>query len=369
MRITSFISSGVRGGAETYLEALAVGMGAEGSRFRIVGSLPPEVAIGVPKTEARIGPKWSKSTLIRSLKSARSERSEYLRAAEVRDADVFHCQYKREQILLSRSLSRTAPVVWTEHGEFLGGGAGWILGLLYRRASRHVSTVICVSESVRSSLELKVGVDPKKLTTIENSVHTRFFQNDSPERATNLYSRYDSGGEIQLVVVSRLEYSKGVDRAIDALGYLPDNFKLTVVGEGAFANQLKSKAREFGGRVKFTGYLSDTKMAYSNADLFLCLSRPEAREGVPISILEAAASGLHLIVSEDSGLKSWCAANGILTVRPDPAIIADLIRSQCGNPDSGISASRALAKSRRSDSWLAEHIRVFGNAVAGRVHE
>lgn len=359
-KVCALVSTSVRGGGEAYLKMLASRGGPLGLDFTIVGNVPKDMASELDVISVDIGPKWSRSTVLRSALRYRKEMNRYLIAIHDLRPDVFHCQYKREQIGLTQSLSRLGPVIWTEHGEFPGGRIGSLLGQRYRKASESVEKIICVSRKVADSLVSRIGVRESKIVVIENCVDQRFHAISTNRRQSPLL---EPGTEVRLVAIGRLEWNKGFDRAIEALGLLPDSYRLAIAGEGSYTGELVSMADRFAPRVEFVGYVRDTVPLLADSDIFLLLSRAEAREGIPLSMLEAIAAGLPVIVSEDSGLKNWSLQHGMMVSGGSLADIAKSVIEVTRDFSSFSQASLTLASKLNPESWLAEHKRTFESLV------
>ncbi len=159
------------GGAERYLVELY----REASSPILLGQLPGWNEAGLPARRVELSPKWSRSTIFGGVMKLPAERRRVLRAVAAEPIDYFHLQFKREQVGFSRELSRIAPVVWTEHGRFIRGPQGALLARAYRRASRHVSGIVCVSETVAKSLAAIVHPSVQ-LEVIENGVSLEGFR-------------------------------------------------------------------------------------------------------------------------------------------------------------------------------------------------
>ena len=81
---------------------------------------------------------------------------------------------------------------------------------------------------------------------------------------------------------------KGLGYALEAIGAAPD-WHLIVVGRGDVPRYRRRAEVVAPGRVSFVGEQQDTTPYYAAADAFIL---PSAYEAFPISLLEAASSGL-----------------------------------------------------------------------------
>ena len=153
----------------------------------------------------------------------------------------------------------------------------------------------------------------------------------NPTKAKNV-----SISTIRILYVGRLTFQKNVKVLICALGFLPENFTLTIIGTGPDLEELKLTARNLGKRVSFLEPRTNLYEVYPQFDLF-CL--PSRWEGFPNVLAEALASGLPGVGFEE------CA--GI------PQLIEEslngCIATGIGNPET-LSAALLKASAIRFDS-------------------
>ena len=101
--------------------------------------------------------------------------------------------------------------------------------------------------------------------------------------------------------VGEVNKNKNHKVGIEALAKLNDpDVYYVVCGRGPLMNAHKELAKELGigGRVILTGYRTDVADFYKMADVFLF---PSLREGLPVSVMEAMASGLPIIATNIRG--------------------------------------------------------------------
>ncbi len=111
---------------------------------------------------------------------------------------------------------------------------------------------------------------------------------------------------IQLIFVGRLAPEKGVDVLIDSLIELHQeglSFKLLLVGDGPEKVNLKNKVIKHGLEkvIDFYGYADQTivREKLLQSDIFIL---PSFAEGVPVSFMEAMASGIPVIGTNVGGV-------------------------------------------------------------------
>lgn len=117
---------------------------------------------------------------------------------------------------------------------------------------------------------------------------------------------------IRLISVGRLVNKKGHKVLIEALSFVEKeipNFHLTIIGEGKLYNELQSliTQKNLSEKVSLVGSLPPAEIAKElrQAHIF-CLASHRSEdgdmEGLPISILEAQATGLPIVSTRHSGI-------------------------------------------------------------------
>jgi glycosyltransferase involved in cell wall biosynthesis len=280
--------SDVAGGAEAHTVALAAGLASRGHDVVLYGRCPGWDEAGLAREGVGLGPKWSRRTLARGVLRVPVERR---RAARIPAQSLYYLQFKREQVALTRPLSRKAPVVWVEHGRWMSGAMGRVLLGAYGRASRHVSMVLCDSEAVAT--DLRRVVDPDKLVVVPNAVDTERFAAPSAQVRSALRQQVlpqRLRDRTVGVIAARLHPDKRHGRAIAAA--IASGTGLLILGDGPAREALQ---REAGGHpdVVFLGHRDNVTDYLAASDYYMYCGSPT--EGMPTSILEAAACGLPIV--------------------------------------------------------------------------
>ncbi|PIP97761.1 MAG: hypothetical protein COW75_04030 [Rhodobacterales bacterium CG18_big_fil_WC_8_21_14_2_50_71_9] len=196
--------------------------------------------------------------------------------------------------------------------------------------------VIVVSERVRARA-LALGLaPPDKLFAIPNGIATERFAPDQAQAAVRRAALNVAPGETLILTVARLVWFKGLDVLIDALALIArrrPGAKLVIVGAGPLRAALEQRAQALGvgDRVTFTGERSDVPQLLAAADIFALTS---VSEGMPISILEAMASGLAVAATEVGGVGELVrdGETGLLTPPRDPAAFAAALEKLIADP-------------------------------------
>jgi len=143
------------------------------------------------------------------------------------------------------------------------------------------------------------------IEVVPNAVDFGLFASKiSDEEAERLKSSVGKkANEVLLITTSRLVKKNGVGDIIEALGFLPANFKLLVLGSGPLESRLKSQCSSRGlhDRVIFLGYVPHSEMPkyLQISDIFI---RPSLSEGLGNSFLEAMAAGVPVIGTPVGGI-------------------------------------------------------------------
>lgn len=113
-----------------------------------------------------------------------------------------------------------------------------------------------------------------------------------------------------ILTVAELIPRKNVEGSIRAFADTADSDSILVIcGKGALKNSLRelSKALGVADRVFFLGYRTDILDIYHIADIFLFTSY---QEGLPVSVMQAMATGLPVIASDIRGNRDLLGAGG-----------------------------------------------------------
>lgn len=130
------------------------------------------------------------------------------------------------------------------------------------------------------------------------------FQNQTLVKKTELRKKYRyKDNDFILIYVAELSYKKHQDLIIDVVNLLYEkipNMKFLILGSGKLSKQYKNKVNKLNlqNNVHFLGYRKDISNLMVMSDIAVSSSR---REGLPVNIMEAMATGLPLVVSDVRG--------------------------------------------------------------------
>jgi len=152
-------------------------------------------------------------------------------------------------------------------------------------------TLIAVSDYVGSKL-VEYGNAKEKIKVVENFL---------PETPSNDYQQLRRNWPPKnILLVARVDPIKRIDLLINLLIKHPklNKFNFTVVGSGTELTKLQSESIENNLNIKWTGYQSDVRSYYDQADLFLHLC---PNEPFGLVILEAMTNSLPVIAPDTGG--------------------------------------------------------------------
>jgi glycosyltransferase involved in cell wall biosynthesis len=212
--------------------------------------------------------------------------------------------------------------------------------------------VLCaVSDGVAAELRTSFPEMAGAIRSIPNGVDSHVFRPDPHRRgAVRADLGLDELAPLALFVGGDWE-RKGLGVAVGALAKAPA-WHLAVAGAGDTA-PLLAAARATGvtGRLHFLGRVSDTPRLYAAADAFVL---PTAYEAFPLVSLEAAASGLPLLITRVNGVDQLL-TDGVTGwyVARDADDIARRLRDLASDPERAREMQTRARDAASAFSWPA----------------
>lgn len=360
MRTVVVAHSTVFGGAESYLVRLHAQLRKSGDRPVLVGSLPSWSDAGLEERAVRMGPKWGVKTIVPGLLRLESERRRVNACADTLAPDLFHLQFKREQIGFTDALAKRAPVVWTEHGAFLRGAKGALLAAAYKQAARKTSLIICVSSEVAKDVRRVIGPGPR-IDVVENSVDTAVLRPPSAEEKASSRARLNiSAGEPVLLWIGRLHSGKRAEFAVDLANEWPGT--TLVAGTGPLLQAIEQATRTMP-KARVLGHIDDTSDVFRAADV-MAFTSMGASEGYPTTtMVEAASYGVPFIADELSGAARVVVESGgkPLVAGAQPSDWVEALTASISVTRSDV--VRKWAEMHDVNRWAQRHKELFDSAV------
>ena len=221
------------------------------------------------------------------------------------------------------------------------------------------SKVICVSEFVAKSYYTKKLLKPTKTTVIYNCADMSKYKCHSILEDV----------KIRIVIVASLREVKGHKYLIEAIDMLHkefNNFEVNIIGSGPIENELRNMVESTGlnNIVLFRGGLDNVPEELGSMDIFVLSS---IREGLPLSLVEAMASGLACVATNVGGVYELIEdrVTGLLVKSEDSEAIYKAIKHLIENPE----LARKMGKSARTKVEKTFDCRVMITKIEGLYEE
>lgn len=230
-----------------------------------------------------------------------------------------------------------ATAAWVIHAttglpySFTGHGADLQVDQhMLRRKVRDARAVVTISEYNRAFIARHTGLDRDRVTVIHCGVDTDRFMPRGEAAGRD-------SGVLRLLCIGTFYEVKGHRYLIEACRILIDRGRtvtLDLIGEGPDEAELRAlvAARRLTDSVSFAGPRTRDEIvqALDGADVLVVPSVPTEsgrREGIPVVLMEAMASGVPVIASNISGIPELVEhdRSGLLVEPRDPHAIADAV--------------------------------------------
>ncbi len=212
-----------------------------------------------------------------------------------------------------------------------GRGLGWPIKAILRALLRRPSSTVLVQNPDDHAVMLGLGIKPERIALIPGSGVDTEAMKPLPEPA----------GAISIAFVGRLLGSKGIRVLLEAhelLNRRGRNIRLLIAGTPDPANRDSVSAGQVAhwaqrSNVLYLGHVDDIRSLWAAAHIGVLPSR--VGEGLPLSMIEAAACGRPLIATDLPGCREIVRheVNGLLVPRDDTQALADAIDRLAGDAE------------------------------------
>jgi glycosyltransferase involved in cell wall biosynthesis len=265
----------------------------------------------------------------------------HLRAAE---ADILHVHGYKANLYGFLATRFGIPIVATNHRFDTGPQ-----NRFDRPTLRRMDAVYAVSDEARDSLREVYGVTA---TTIPNGVDPRDF--------TGIHPTLDLPGPV-VGMVARLAPEKAPGDFLAVAARMPEA-TFVLVGDGPLRPELRAIA---GPNVHFLGFRDDMPGVYASLDV---LVQPSLREGMPMTILEAMASGVPVVATRVGAAADVIdnGSTGMLVPARDVDAMTAAVRSLLRD-DHGIghAARQEIEKNYTVAVMAARYAQAYRRVLAG----
>ncbi|GAA3473391.1 hypothetical protein GCM10018965_079440 [Nonomuraea roseola] len=286
------------GGVGAYVAAAAADQVRRGWHVAVAcpseGRLRPHLAeLGVPWLDWRAGRSPGPADLAAGLRLGRL----------LRDfaPDAVHLHSAKAGLVGRAVIRGRVPTLFQPHGWSWLAARGPVAAMALaweRAAARWAGVLVCVGEG-ETATALRHDVRGN-LVIVRNGVDLRRFRPAGPQERAAARARHGVPEFAPLAVcVGRVTRQKGQDLLLSAWELVTKDCqaaRLVIVGDGDLLEGLRSQA---GPGVHFAGPVADPRSWYAAADVVVLPSR---WEGLPLTALEALATGRALVASDVPGL-------------------------------------------------------------------
>ena len=252
--------------------------------------------------------------------------------------DAINAHWSIPQALIACTLqnNQRIPLITTCHGGdvylFNKSPFKALLAFCLRRSNK----VVAVSEELRELCAQLIGDSTKEKDLVRVPMGVHLVSYDGSKWTPASASAQESG-DFVVTFVGRLVAKKGVATLIDAIHRLPKRLSsnrkvvLQIIGDGILRKSHENQAAALGlsDRVHFIGWRSQDQLPELLRTSDICvipslLARDGDKDGLPVALLEAAASGTPVIGSDVAGIPDYLIheKNGLLCPPGDANALA-----------------------------------------------
>jgi len=284
------VNSLAGGGAERVFSTVLAGLEPMLRRFEV------HVALLDQEPAAYSLPEWvhihqldCRGSLVRSVRQLSAL------AGRLRPQLVFSFLTRANVAAVAAARRARCPVVISERNDTTAqlshGRMPALARAIVRLAYKRADSVIAVSSGLHESLAGDYGVDPRRITVINNPVDVDAIRS-AGEQPPSIEVR---PGDV--VMLARLEPQKNLPVAIRAFAASGVEGRLVILGEGSLRQELRAIGDScgLGDRLVMPGHAANPFAVLSRASVFMLTSR---HEGFCNSLVEAMALGIPVLASD-----------------------------------------------------------------------
>ena len=179
------------------------------------------------------------------------------------------------------------------------GHQGVVTDILQKSIYRHATDMFACSEAAKHWFYSDELISSGKVQLLANAVDAERFR-FRPEKREQMRQELGLGDHLVVACIGRFRPEKNQIFLMDVLKEMLNirqDVTFMFVGDGPCEDAVKEKAKTYGieDHARFLGLRSDVPELLQAADVFVL---PSLWEGMPVTAIEAQASGLHCVVSE-----------------------------------------------------------------------
>jgi glycosyltransferase involved in cell wall biosynthesis len=229
------------------------------------------------------------------------------------------------------------------------------LGTLHRLTApltklvwRHADNIVANSDGLKELAEQTAKPLGKEVVCIPNGVDNAIF-----------YPKENPTSPFKILFVGRLVEQKGITFLLKSLAQIKkryanayDQIETTIIGDGPLRGTLENETDELDirAKVKFLGWIDRDVLPqiYRESSVFIM---PSLEEGMPNVVLEAMASGLPIISTDNRGTNELVknGENGIII--KDHSVLSSAILELIHDPNKRTNYAKSSRKLTEARGW------------------
>lgn len=232
----------------------------------------------------------------------------YLRKYDIVHVHLFPAQHF---VAIAKIISRAkCKLIFTEHSTSNRRFTNAIFKPIDKIIYNQYHKIIAITQEVEKGILAHINIKSEKIKVIKNGIDLNKIHKASAYLKNEIAERLKES-DIIILQVSSFQEPKDQATLVRALDYLPDNFKLLLVGNGILRQDtidlvLKLNLKN---RVYFLGIRNDVLKILKTCDIIVLSTK---YEGLSLSSIEGMASGRPFIASDVPGLTEIVKGAGIL---------------------------------------------------------
>lgn len=222
--------------------------------------------------------------------------------------DIIHCHTPMGSVLTRlaaiKSRNKGTTVIYTAHGFHFFKGSSLKNWVLYYPVEKLLSnlTDILITINKEDYQLAKENFKADEIKYIDGiGLDTEYFKNTKVNKKQKMSELKISKNKRIILSIGELNKNKNHESIIRAISKIKnDDFVYIICGKGKLKNYLLNLIDKLNikDKVKLLGYRNDINEILQISDIYI---HPSFREGLPVSVMEAMASGLPVIASKIRG--------------------------------------------------------------------
>ncbi|WP_339838362.1 glycosyltransferase [uncultured Flavobacterium sp.] len=271
---------------------------------------------------------------------------------------LFPAQYY--VVLANILIGNKCKLVFTEHNTTNRRIKSKLLKPLESFIYKRYIKLICITEEIKNIYLNYLNKSNSQLVVIQNGVNINSITEAIPHDRIGI-NEHIALDDVIIIQVAAFRPQKDQLTLIKAMQFLPNHFKLLLVGEGenkkiceAFVTKEKLTNRVF-----FLGQRADIPRLLKSVDLVVLSSK---YEGLSLSSIEGLASGVPFIASDVPGLREIVKGYGVLFEEGNTTDLINKINNLINDNEYYLQiAKTCLERSKHFDIsiMIEKHIKLY----------